>query len=277
MLELKPRSISGGYNAQAQLQSPQPRRLRIALLVLLAALLGILVLGRDFWFGSDRAALDSDLSEPVASRPVTKSVPSAVSQTPATTGAATKKQIHTTHSSAPNSATPNSAAEAKAESPVVASDRTVLPPLDVEVVAGDKHSTIHPGSNAAKVQITHPTAVATNAAQHEPMSVSAVRPPQTIYPVLAQHMSVQGSVVLQAVIGADGVIQDLHVLSGPSILATAAQQAVREWRFKPVYQGAQPVETQARITVNFNIKVQESISTNEARALQAQAGSQPSL
>jgi protein TonB len=68
-------------------------------------------------------------------------------------------------------------------------------------------------------------------------------------------MNVQGSVVLQAVIGTDGMIQNLHVVTGPSILATAAQQAVREWRFKPVVQNGQPVETQAKITVNFTIKV----------------------
>ncbi len=68
-------------------------------------------------------------------------------------------------------------------------------------------------------------------------------------------MNVQGSVVLQAVIGTDGVIQNLHVLSGPAILASAAQQAVREWRFKPIVQNGQPVETKAKITVNFTIKV----------------------
>jgi periplasmic protein TonB len=69
---------------------------------------------------------------------------------------------------------------------------------------------------------------------------------------------VEGSVVLQALIGADGVIQDLRVLSGPSILATAAQQAVRQWRFKPYMQNGQPVETKANITVSFTIKVSDS-------------------
>jgi len=44
-------------------------------------------------------------------------------------------------------------------------------------------------------------------------------------------------------------IQDLHVLSGPTILASAAQDAVRQWHFKPHYQGAEAVETQAKITV----------------------------
>jgi protein TonB len=68
-------------------------------------------------------------------------------------------------------------------------------------------------------------------------------------------MKVQGSVLLQAFIGADGVIRDLRVLSGPAILATAAQEAARRWQFKPYLQNGQAVETQAKITVNFTIKV----------------------
>jgi protein TonB len=82
-------------------------------------------------------------------------------------------------------------------------------------------------------------------------------------------MNVQGSVVLKAVIGADGIISDLHILSGPAILAAAAQQAVREWRFKPVLQNGQPVETMAKIVVNFSIKVaddSEKTTVAESRA-----------
>jgi protein TonB len=73
------------------------------------------------------------------------------------------------------------------------------------------------------------------------------------YPMLARQMKVQGSVILEAVIGRDGLIQDLHVVSGPPILAHAAQEAVRQWHFKPHYEGSDPVETQAKITVNFTI------------------------
>jgi protein TonB len=66
-------------------------------------------------------------------------------------------------------------------------------------------------------------------------------------------MKIQGSVILRALISKEGTIQDLHVLSGPTILASAAQDAVRQWHFKPHYQGAEAVETQAKITVNFTI------------------------
>jgi len=51
------------------------------------------------------------------------------------------------------------------------------------------------------------------------------RPVQPNYPLLAKEMKVQGAVVLEALIGRDGNIQDLHVLSGPTILSTAAREA----------------------------------------------------
>jgi protein TonB len=79
------------------------------------------------------------------------------------------------------------------------------------------------------------------------------RPVNPSYPVLARQMKVQGSVVLQAWIAKDGLIQDLKVVSGPAILSSAAREAVRQWRFKPYLQDGQPVETEAKITVNFTI------------------------
>jgi len=82
-------------------------------------------------------------------------------------------------------------------------------------------------------------------------SVTVSVPPD--YPLLARQMKVQGVVSLQALIARDGTIQELQILSGPEILATAAREAVKQWHFKPYLQNGQPVETQARITVNFTI------------------------
>jgi protein TonB len=158
----------------------------------------------------------------------------------------------------------------------VTASRTVLPPLEVEVVAGDVHRTLHPGTNSVRVDLqpgaapqpisvpaatgnshTNAAAVTSNAAEHVQMSADTAevvsRPVKPDYPMLARQMKVQGSVILQALIGRDGLIQDLHVVSGPPILAGAAQEAVKQWHFKPHYEGVEAVETQARITVNFTI------------------------
>ena len=89
--------------------------------------------------------------------------------------------------------------------------------------------------------------ISTNASE---VVTSPVRPN---YPLLARQMKVQGSVILLALIGKDGIIQNLRVMSGPHILAGAAEDAVRQWKFKPHMVSGEAVETQAKITVNFTI------------------------
>ncbi len=262
--------MAGNSQTRIVSENPQARRLLLALVLLLVALVGVVLKDEQFWFGSDHSTLDSDgPTTTVATEAVPNSVPAAAARKSHPVSAA-KKHLSAAQQSAAQPAVQASTQTQAADAPAVTTTRTVLPPLEVEVVAGDNHSQVRPGSNATKVELTRPEAArpeaarpeaaaptmapATNAAEHASLSIEAIRPPAT-YPVLAQHMNVQGSVVLQAVIGADGMIQTLHVVTGPSILATAAQQAVREWRFKPVVQNGQPVETQAKITVNFTIKV----------------------
>jgi TonB family protein len=258
MFERKPRPTVRTSRTQAPSENKQPGRLLLALFLLLLALGAVVVRDREFWFGSDQSSLYADATESQVT-PAAPKVLSTVNQTPsAPAPTATRKK---------SPAAKNSAEPKPADQPVVATNRTVLPPLDVEVVAGDSHKKLHPGSNAAKVEITNPGSAAptqsaagleaaTSAAERE--KINGATQPQPAYPLLAQHMNVQGSVILQALIGADGIIQNLRVLSGPAILSSAAQQAVREWHFKPVVQNGQPVETKAKITVNFTIKVADN-------------------
>ena len=73
------------------------------------------------------------------------------------------------------------------------------------------------------------------------------------YPEEARSQQVQGPVVLDAHIGADGTVQDLKVVSGHSLLAQAAIDAVKQWRFKPRLADGRPVEMQTTITLNFRL------------------------
>jgi len=86
------------------------------------------------------------------------------------------------------------------------------------------------------------------------------------YPLLAGQMAIQGSVLLEAMISTDGVVEDMRVLSGPTILVSAAREALRQWRFKPFLVNGRPVETQARVTVNFKIKVSDTVAKNQVRS-----------
>jgi protein TonB len=74
-------------------------------------------------------------------------------------------------------------------------------------------------------------------------------PPQ--YPPEAGRARIEGPVVLMAVIGKDGTVKDVRVESGLPILAQAAIDAVKQWRYKPYLIGGEPVEVDSRITINF--------------------------
>jgi protein TonB len=76
---------------------------------------------------------------------------------------------------------------------------------------------------------------------------------QPTYPPLARTARVQGAVQLAAVIGKDGAVQNLHVLSGHPLLTQAALDAVKQWRYKPYILNGEPVEVDTQITVNFTL------------------------
>lgn len=279
-------------NSRTQLATPQGEvahrqggRLLIALSLLLVALVVVLVKDREFWFGSFESAESTAADSETISNPSPVAAPVKIAQAPVakvatakhfapktSTQAATDASHKDAGSANSVSATPASATPA---SPVVAANRVVLPPLDVEVVAGDSHRMVHSGSNVARVEIpsnsnrtpavTATVTLPTNAAGHERINAVVPELQQTVgttYPLLGQHSRVQGSVVLQAIVGADGNIENLRVLSGPAVLATAAQQAVRQWRFKPVLQNGQAVETKAKITVNFSIRISDDANAS---------------
>lgn len=76
---------------------------------------------------------------------------------------------------------------------------------------------------------------------------------QPRYPQNALSMRMQGMVQLQATIDKEGNISNLKVTSGDAILARAAMEAVKQWRYKPYYLNGEPVEIETQITVNFKL------------------------
>jgi periplasmic protein TonB len=77
---------------------------------------------------------------------------------------------------------------------------------------------------------------------------------QPDYPKLAEAMHLSGTVELQARIGTDGTVQELEVVNGNPILARAALEAVRQWRYQPTRLSGQPVEVETHITVTFTLE-----------------------
>jgi protein TonB len=73
------------------------------------------------------------------------------------------------------------------------------------------------------------------------------------YPPLAKQARIQGVVVMTALIDKGGNVQNLQVVSGHPLLAPAAIEAVKQWRYKPFLLNGQPVEVETTVTVNFRV------------------------
>jgi protein TonB len=83
------------------------------------------------------------------------------------------------------------------------------------------------------------------------MEAALLNKVQPQYPVAARLMHITGIVRLQAIIGKDGSVRDVEVLSGNPILVQAALAAVRQWRYRPTELNHEIVEVETEITVNF--------------------------
>ena len=77
--------------------------------------------------------------------------------------------------------------------------------------------------------------------------------PMPIYPPIARTARVSGTVILHAIIGKDGTVQQLQVMSGPPLLVQAAIDAVRQWRYTPTLLNGKPVEVDTTIDVVFTL------------------------
>ena len=245
---------SGSLVPTAADAEAQRKRMLIALGILLLALAAVIIKDWDFWFPGG-----ADSPEVVAARKAKM----LAQETQAEPASATHEH---------KTSKPAEAEQTLPDTPVK-TERTVLPPLDVEVVAGNqrvsvagRNPAIHVDVGTGITGIGGPAGTGTGSASQGGMASGSGRvelspaiqdrlavavPPD--YPLLARQMKVQGAVSLQALIARDGTIQELQILSGPEILATAAREAVKQWHFKPYLQSGQAVETQARITVNFTI------------------------
>ena len=80
-----------------------------------------------------------------------------------------------------------------------------------------------------------------------------IRKVQPNYPPLAKQARIQGQVVLQAEISKDGTIQNLQLISGHAMLAPAAIEAVKQWRYKPYLLNGEPVAVETQVVVNFSL------------------------
>jgi TonB family protein len=75
-----------------------------------------------------------------------------------------------------------------------------------------------------------------------------------VYPPLAQQARIQGLARFTAIIGVDGKVQSITVVSGHPLLIPAAQEAVRQYVYQPTLLNGQPVEVVTQIDVIFSLQ-----------------------
>jgi len=83
------------------------------------------------------------------------------------------------------------------------------------------------------------------------MDAMLVHRVQPDYPAIAKTIHLGGTVELRAIIGTDGGVRGVEVVSGNPILAKAAVDAVWQWRYQPTQLNGVAVEVETQITVNF--------------------------
>jgi protein TonB len=115
-----------------------------------------------------------------------------------------------------------------------------------EAFPGGSESTVRPVPLQPKPKPEKPRTMSEGV-----MEAALLNKVQPQYPVAARLMHIAGIVRLQAIIGKDGSVRDVEVLSGNPILVQAALAAVRQWRYRPTELNHEIVEVETEITVNF--------------------------
>jgi TonB family protein len=114
--------------------------------------------------------------------------------------------------------------------------------------------------------------VSLNAAQAAGNLVSKVAP---VYPAVAKAAGVEGTVSLDAVIGKDGHMKKLQVISGPAILQQPSKDAVEQWVYKPFLLNGNPVEVKTEIHVIYTLASKHPEKSEGQPEKNAEAGSMP--
>jgi protein TonB len=81
-----------------------------------------------------------------------------------------------------------------------------------------------------------------------------INQPKPAYPPLARQARIQGTVRFTAIIGIDGRIQNLTLVTGHPLLVPSAQAAVKQWVYQPTLLNGEPVEVVTQIDVNFTLQ-----------------------
>jgi protein TonB len=74
---------------------------------------------------------------------------------------------------------------------------------------------------------------------------------EPVYPPLAEHSGIEGTIRFNVIVDKEGHVANIQLVSGHPLLVEAAQDAVRQWVYKPTLLDGQPVEVATQIDITF--------------------------
>ena len=127
-------------------------------------------------------------------------------------------------------------------------------PVPVRVPDPDERPTRpeEPGNRTVATGNTLPAASAPVAGSNL-QSAKLIKSVKPIYPLMAKNARIEGIVRFKAIIGKDGKVQNLQLVSGPTELVNAANDAVKQWVYQPMLLNGQPTESVMQIDVLFKL------------------------
>jgi TonB family protein len=93
-----------------------------------------------------------------------------------------------------------------------------------------------------------------------------IRKVEPEYPQEAREKRIEGTVVLQVQISEAGDVKEARLISGHPLLAPAAIEAVKQWKYKPYLLNGEPVQVETRVTVDFRLNPKPAERTASAIA-----------
>jgi TonB family protein len=117
-----------------------------------------------------------------------------------------------------------------------------------DAVSGRATSAAPPPPTATPAPAGRPTRILVDGDVQSSHLLTMVKP---VYPPLARRARIQGKVRFTVIIGQDGRVQNLQIISGHPLLVPAAQDAVKQWVYRPTLVNDEPVEVVTQVDVNF--------------------------
>ena len=148
------------------------------------------------------------------------------------------------------------------EAPIMQMNQEVIElsdaPVDASLFEIPKEYTAAPADDLIRSMVHGASEKAASQAQSirvgsDEQSAKLIRKPAPVYPPEAKAAGISGRVVLNVVVGKDGAVKDVALVSGHPLLVPPAEDAVKQWVYKPTLLNGEPVEVLTQVEVNFTL------------------------